>query len=237
MEKEDYMAAALADTVLAYYDFLEKYPEGAKLKEALFKLADVIDQSPDRDTRDTMFRELITRYPSALHAIPHEDRLLYIGPPELPVYAILELIKSGEPERRLAKTIGSQVGRYKEFTVEEANRLQNMGLSDTIIDAMLEATFKAQQRETKALREQQMDELLEQTDRVQASIYDMEASFESRASLDPDMPLEAITDETGTPLKDKINRCTEMLVQLDHCKLSPNIAACLETARNDYLCE
>ena len=234
MEKKDYKSATKADTAAAFYTFLDRYPEGAKRKEALFHLADIIDRS---NNRDPGFRDLVSRYPDAIKAIPESDRLLYVGPGELPVYIIIEFLKEGEPEARLARRISSIEGKYKEFTVEEARQLAEMGISDTIINAMLEATFKARTRERKALREQEIQDLLEQIDRAQATIYDMEATFESRQSLDPDMPPEAITDEVGNPLKEKIKNCKEMLKEFASCKRAKDVSRCVEAARADSLCQ
>jgi hypothetical protein len=74
-------------------------------------------------------------------------------------------------------------------------------------------------------------------DTIQASIYDMKASFERKKAEFPDLPEEAITDEIGTPLTDKIERCEKTIIALTDCRRSRDLAACQSIAVNEFPCQ
>ena len=233
MEREDFEKVTEMDTIIGYHEFLGKYPAGKKRKESLERLSMLIEKKPDNLI---LYRDFIARYPDGLFAIPEEHRLLYIGPRELPVYAILQLLGKGMDEDQVAAKISSLIGRYKEFTVEEAGELSGMGISDTILDAMLEATFKVKKREEEARRLRQTSRLMEEADQVQAAIYDMQARLEMEMTEDPEI-LVTITDEVGTPLTEKIERCSKLLNALTSCTRASNINSCRNTAQIEFLCE
>jgi thiol:disulfide interchange protein DsbC len=234
MEDKDFKEAKKKDSIESYRDFLGKYPEGERRKGALFRMATLIDREPDSLVR---FRDFIATYPDGLVTIPEEHRLLYVGPDELPVFAILELLREGETERSVVRRISSTEGAYKEFSVEEVRQLGELGLSDSMVEAMLETTFMAKKREAEARREDERNRLTEAMDRLQAAIYDMEASFESKRSLEPDLPLEAITDEVGTPLSEKIDRCKVMIEDLAECRKASDVGECRLAAESRFPCQ
>ncbi len=234
MEREDFLRVTEADSITSYHEFLGKYPAGNKRNEALSSLSMLIEKNPDSPI---LYRDFIARYPDGLFAISEEHRLLYVGPRELPVYAILQLLDEGMDEDQVAAKVSSIIGRYKEFTVDEALELSGMGISDTILDAMLEATYKAKMREEEASRLRQTTRLMEEADQVQAAIYDMQARLDMELSVDPEALLEAITDEVGTPLTEKIERCSKLLDALSSCRGAININSCRNSAQSEFLCE
>ena len=234
MEREDFAASLENDTMQGYHEFLGKYPDGRKRMEAIERLSLLIEQSP---AKLILYRDYITSYPDGIDYIPEEHRLLYVGPQELPVFAILELLGEGMSEKEVARRVSSMVGRYKEFSVEEARELAELGVSDTIVDAMLEATFKASLREEQAARERQEARLMGDMDQIQAEIYDMQARLEMESSDDPEVMVDTITDEVGTPLLEKIERCTELHRALSTCTRAEDINSCRTTAHNVFLCQ
>ncbi len=234
MEREDFEKLIEADNIIAFHEFLDKYPSGKKRNEALEQLSMLIE---DKSDSLILYRDFIARYPDGLFAIPEEHRLLYVGPRELPLYAVLQLLDEGMDEAQVAAKVSSMIGRYKEFTVGEVQRLAEMGVSDTIVDAMLEATFKAKRREDEARRQLQESRLMEDADQVQAAIYDMQARLDMVLSDDPEALMETITDEVGTPLTEKIERCEKLLDSLASCRQAGNIDSCRTTAQSEFLCE
>ncbi|MCK4911480.1 MAG: DsbC family protein, partial [Thermodesulfovibrionales bacterium] len=231
MEREDFEDLTGNDNIIAFHEFLGKYPSGKKRKEALERLSMLIDQKSDNLI---LYRDFIARYPDGLSAIPEEYRLLYVGPRELPLYAILQLLGEGMDEDQVAAKVSSMIGRYKEFTVEEVQRLTEMGVSDTIVDAMLEATFKAKRREEEARRQRHVTRLMEEADQVQAAIYDMQARLDMEMTEDPEILVDTITDEIGTPLTDKIERCTKLLNALSSCRRAVNVNSCRVAAQSEF---
>ncbi len=137
----------------------------------------------------------------------------------------------------VAKRVRNVKEKYRKFNVEEARELATLGISDNILEAMLEATYKATIREEEASRERLETELMSEMDQIQTEIYDMEAILESKRSQDSEISEESITDEVGTPLMDKITNCNELLRALSSCTRAEDINSCRTNAQNIYTCQ
>ena len=234
MERNDFIAVIETNTINGYYEFLGKYPKGSEREDAFKRLSLLINKNRNRLT---LYREFINLYPDGIEYIPQEHRLLYVGPKELPVYAILELLNEGMTEVDVAKRVRNVKEKYRKFNVEEARELATLGISDNILEAMLEATYKATIREEEASRERLETELMSEMDQIQTEIYDMEAILESKRSQDSEISEESITDEVGTPLMDKITNCNELLRALSSCTRAEDINSCRTNAQNIYTCQ
>lgn len=103
-------------------------------------------------------KKYIEKNPNSVHYIKDATvRLLFVGPKGLQVGDIKRHLKNGKSELIVTSLINRVKEPYKEFSIEEIETLQKMGLSDKIISAMINVTTKLYEK----------DEMLKQNAKMQ----------------------------------------------------------------------
>ena len=106
-------------------------------------------------------KQYTDKNPNAVYYIQDETiRLLLTGPKGMKVGDIKKLINEKKSEVLIISLIKRVKSPYKEYTIQEIERLQTLGLSDNIIAAMIDVTTKLM--DNQKLKEQQEFYLKEQ---------------------------------------------------------------------------
>ncbi|WP_373073234.1 ankyrin repeat domain-containing protein [Sulfurimonas sp.] len=117
----------------------------AQQKETLEKK--VAELESKKDKKELI--EFVYKNPIAVQYIKDETlKLKLTGPKNLKVVDVSDMIKKGKSEKIIISFIKRVKTPYKEFSMDEVEKLQKMGLSDSIISAMMDVT-------TELLKEQQ----------------------------------------------------------------------------------
>lgn len=125
------------NTLAAYYEFLQAYPD-SPLKQGVYEAMVVLITQQSDPT--AAYTRLVETFPDALDSLPDDVRLGYIGPEGMQVRVISELMRQGMGEAIIEQKILSAGKPYAEFTFDEIRQLAAMGLTDKVIAAMLKVT-------------------------------------------------------------------------------------------------
>lgn len=139
---EAFTSASAANTIAAYEEVLKQYPQSEHRPKALAAMAVLIKAGGSGGSE---FKYFVKKYPDGAAYLPLEQGLGLIGPPGLTVQDIINQKKQGMADRLLVSKIKSSKGTYKDFSFDEIKMLHQKGLSDDIIEAMIESTTKARQ--------------------------------------------------------------------------------------------
>jgi ankyrin repeat protein len=156
--KEEYAKAKEEDTIRGYETFIASYPNSKEAKKAS-KLAkeklDKLNANPERkkEMLDKIIVFLKKKDVNGLLAFANanpdvvefsrnqpEIYLLFTGPTELQVGKILQYKSKGISDAILASKIKSINKPYRKYSLDEIAVLTNLGLSETILIAMLDVT-------------------------------------------------------------------------------------------------
>lgn len=176
-EQKDYQQATKASSTALYRAFLNKYPRSAHRQEVLAALAALLAKKSDAAQEFLKFK---TDYPDGESLIPVEYALDFIGPEGMTVADIISIKQDGMSDRLLVTKIRSSEGAYKDFTFAEIRKLQKKGLSDDVIDAMIESTSKVRE---KAAQQQAVQQQTAQENRRQEQASNAQAEADRRIAV------------------------------------------------------
>lgn len=234
--------AALSDlrlqnnTVQAYDGFLQKYPDYYKKSELLAVMAGLIAERPDLMVQ---YKEFLLRHPEGLAHIAPEYRIHFIGPKELPVYKIEEMLEAEMSQLEVAEKVRAVEGMYENFSLQQVSELEQLGIGDSIVEAMLEVTYMAKKREEQAVRAAALEALKGE---IEATAFSL-SSFEDMlmTSVDPEDMSRGnaayLKDDDGVPLMDKIATCKALIDALNRCSEVYDVSTCAESSKLDYICQ
>jgi len=177
--KEAFNVAELEGTIRSYENFLANYPNSiysTKAKGEIKRKKDVIKANPQRQ------KEILKKVQTFLkkkdvdglmkYANENDDvmefarnnpsiYLLFTGPKILPVGKILQYKKKGISDNVISSKIKSNNKPYRNYSLDEISTLIDLGMSDTLLQAMLDVTTayekenRQYQAQQKMIRQQQ----------------------------------------------------------------------------------
>jgi PDZ domain len=124
---------------------------------------------------------------------PSYYELLNVGPEGMKVKDALLRTSKGTGVELIATKIKYSNEEYKDFKFDELENLKNFGLHDSIVSAMLESTYKKEQKTAEEYRKR-AEQLAAENRRIQlaASRQQASASASSRKTNEKSMPVECI---------------------------------------------
>ena len=147
--------------------------------------------------------------PNAVYYIKNKKmRLLLTGPKGMKVGDIRKLVKDKTSEKIIVSLIKRVKSPYKEFTLEEIKVILSMGLSDSIVSAMIDVTTSLLRNEE--VKKQQAFYLKQQKNIMNTKIKNVNNTKNSYQK----------TDENGNPILERVkDEVVEKGVQLLFDKL------------------
>jgi hypothetical protein len=220
IEGNAYRIAREAHTMEAYTSFVDAHPGSGYRAQALSEVAMFARKSPELEK---VYAELVDRYPDFIVHVRAEERLYYIGPPELPVRKIIELRREDVGEGIVVMKIRAQKSGYKDFDLEEIKRLKAEGLSDRIIEEMMAANMRAEKdAEARALRAE--------IDQLRRTIEEMQMQRTAPVAS-------SVSSGTGISLES----CAAQLAALEACEHTPGgslgVSICKMAAKSKFPCD
>lgn len=137
--KDDLDNALKKDTVSELMAYLEAHPDSKMKPEILKRITDKILLSANNETE---LKRFLTKFPSGYEVLPADKKLYYCGPEGLRVCDILAM-RTAMSDELIVSKIRISSGKYSDFSVDDMKSLKKMGITDPLIQAMLESTAKA----------------------------------------------------------------------------------------------
>lgn len=167
-------------------------------------------------------RSYLDAHPEMLSAIDDPQlRLRFIGPPDLRIVDIVQLVKNQKKDALIIARINSTQAPYKLFTVTEMSELTGMGISDEVVAAMIAVTAEYN-KEQKRLSEQS-----------RATPAVATAAPAQQNAANPAAPAQPATPEANSP-----GECLKLIAALKACDQSGGFLkmACQSLARTQFNC-
>lgn len=138
-EKEDllFSQAQRSNTLNDYDQFINEYPNSPLVPQAVTAIFNIF-----RERNDLLaFEDFLQNHPKYEQYLSNADRdrivLRRVGPEGYRVRDLIQLKKNGIADALLVARLNNTLGNYKDFSIEEIKSLQDMGLPNTIISAMI----------------------------------------------------------------------------------------------------
>ena len=216
-EQESFLGA---QTLQQVSDYLEKYPHAHNRDTAEMRLLTLL---ADNQAGFLEYQKMASRHPGMEERFPkhikYELSLMKLGPQNLTVAKVLALSKEGLADATLAAKIRASQQSYKNFSIEEIRFLNQKGLNDKLISAMIEVTSEVERELKRAKKDA---ELMAQ---IKALIAKSQKNVPARSSLrakEKNMPLE----------------CLKLKAAIEACDQTGGLfnAACKAVAKSNFNC-
>lgn len=140
-----------------FKNYLGKFPQAHNKNQALKKWVGALGFNKAKKRK---YIALSNEYPNAVNYFPakykYEMQLMNLGPKTLTVGKLLALYMEGIGEKTLAAKVLAKSSPYKDFEIEEIKYLKKKGLPDGLIEAMIQATTKYNDKITKTKQNSEM---------------------------------------------------------------------------------
>jgi hypothetical protein len=136
-------------TLDACAGFLRACPSAPKRQDILAQMCRLIEE---RKGGYEAYKKFVLEFEDGLPFVPHRHRLLLTGPEGLRVHDCIQAIKDGAESGIVLEKVRGRKAIYSDFTDEEIDTLKQMGLTNDLIQAMLESTLDAKRAEKARLR-------------------------------------------------------------------------------------
>lgn len=217
-EVADWNTAKKANSYSQYDIFLQRYPHSKYRNEGIKAMALIVN----RDKRGTKAEAFLQKYPKGKKYLKPGAWLMGLGPEKLKVRDLVANVKQGINENILAAKVKNVNIAYKDFEISEIMYLKKRGLSDTLIQAMIEVTGRLKHEEKRALENKKLlSEIQKLIDQSQSSI-----------SKTPSK------EKRGGGLVETTSECVKLKAALSACNRAPSFLAmaCKSTARGQFNC-
>jgi hypothetical protein len=215
-----YKQAKSLNTLQAYAVFLRAHPASPSRRKALESMSRVINtQGGSYES----YRKFVAEYEDGLEFVPSQQRLSLVGPEGIRVHDIIGLLKQGIKDTVIAAKVRMQNAMYKDFDGKEMITLKKMGMTDVLIEAMLDSTGRAKRAQEELQQKKEMEKLLAEIQQAQKKLD--EAKTEQ--------------NESGPSLGDTVKNCAAQIAALEACKRLPWPAnsVCASTAKSQFPCQ
>jgi hypothetical protein len=212
-----------------YAERLRACPSTPDRQELLAALARLIEKQKGSDDE---YKKFAQEFEDGVPFIPPVHRLALVGPEGLRVHDCLEYLKNGMETTEVLAKIRAQNTRYKDFTLEEIEMLKEMGLTSSIIQAMIESTITAE-REEKPKRERAQGGIPVGSQGVQDGPYAGSSGEQQQIEI----PVAG--GGTGPSLQDAVVNCAAQTAALEVCKQLSGLARsiCNAAAKAQFPCQ
>lgn len=211
-----------------YFSILEKYPNSANKSQVYSDLSDLIKKSnnPEND-----YSKLVQAYPDAASYIPITYRLTMLGPSGMTIRDIVTFSRQGLSNGLIISQIKSARGFYKKFDLAEISELKKLGLSDSIIQAIIEVTTESERIAEEKQRKAEMADLL-------VEIKHMKKKLDELKAAQTNQPVQQASNE-GPSLQDTLKNCALQLGALEACRHAPGLtqSICKIAAKSQFPCD
>jgi len=173
------------------YRFCQQYPNSSLLSNALSSHFVKIEKGSGFINQ---YSTLIKRCPVAIKYQPASYELLKVGPNRMKISDILHLIERNMSSTLIATKIKTGEHVYKDFSLEEISNLNNFGIKDNIISAMIESTFNKKKADQVQAR---LNKLEEENNKLKAQALKnsqrrAQPQLTQKQQKEKNMPLECI---------------------------------------------
>lgn len=141
--RSDFDDATAKDTPEAWIAFLQKHPEderGLEVARKVVKLA----ASADPEKQVALDEQIARTWPPVVREIPAARRVLIVGPKGLRVRDIQKMRAANVGSSVVIARIRASKEPYKSFDTDELAVLNERGIPDDVVTAMIEVTTKIQ---------------------------------------------------------------------------------------------
>jgi len=227
-----YQQAKSLDTLQAYTEFLHAHPSSPSRHEALKAMAGIIKlQGGSYES----YRKFVVEYEDGLEFVPTQHRLALTGPEGTRVHDIIKLLKRRIKDTVIAAKIRSRNALYKDFDIEEIESLQKMGITDALIEAMIDSTTRGKRGQEELQKKKEMENLLAEIQRTQKKL-DAAKAQEQQQQPQTAAPAQ---QSNGPSVGETVKNCAAQITALQACKQLPWPAnsVCAATAKSQFPCQ
>lgn len=177
--------------------------------------------------------------PSEIAIKTQKMSISFTGPEGMQIRDIIRYLKNGIDEKVIAAKIHFQNGEYKNFSFDEIQELTNMGISNVLIEAMLESTTQSKNKADDLQNKKEMEALLAEIQHMHQKIDELKVAKERQESQQPQSSSLASNSSTESSLGDTLKNCAAQLAALEGCKHLPGLAqpVCRSLAKSQFPCQ
>ncbi|MDA8422927.1 MAG: ankyrin repeat domain-containing protein [Nitrospiraceae bacterium] len=218
----------------AYAEFLRKNPSSSLRRDILAAMSGLI-----RKQKGTYadYEQCAAEFADVVEFVPTEYRLDLIGPAGMRIHDIHGLLEQGTADKVIAAKIRMRDCAYKDFDAEELGKLKQMGVTDLLIEAMLDSTARAKRDQDDLQKKNEMEDLMTEIQHMRKKIDELKAAQIEQQSQAPSAT--AASRESGPSLSDAVKNCAAQLAALEACKQLSGLAEilCRSVAKSQFPCE
>ena len=165
LAEKDFEKALTENNIVVIDSFLTKHPDSKRRDKALSSLVNALN----RENNIEKYKLYLTKYPEIGIQLPAKLRLSLCGPEGLRVIDIVAMQKNMN-EKLIVSKIRISKGRYYDFSVEDMSALKKMGLTDDIVQALIESTEKADTIDVEKKNKQELNNTLRELKNAQKEL-------------------------------------------------------------------
>jgi len=229
-----YKQAKSLNTLQAYVEFLHAHPSSPSRRAALESMSRIIKiQGGSYES----YRKFVADYEDGMEFVPSQQRLALIGPEGIRVHDIVELLRQGIKDTVIAAKVRMQNAMYKDFDGKEMVTLKKMGMTDILIEAMLDSTGRAKRAQEELQKKKEMENLLAEIQQAQKKL-DEAKTAQGQQQQQP-QTMASGQQNNGPSLGDTVKNCAAQIAALEACKRLPWPAnsVCAATAKSQFPCQ
>jgi ankyrin repeat protein/uncharacterized protein YwgA len=227
-----YQQVKALGTLDAYAEFLRAHPSTPNRREALATMSRIIKRQGGSYEE---YKKFAVEYEEGIEFVPSEYRLAVIGPEGMRVHDILQLLNQGIEDKVIAAKIRMQNSIYKDFNFEEIGTLKKMGMTGTLIEAMLDSTSRAKREQEELRKKKEMEDLLAEIQRMHKKLDELKTAQDGQQTQSAPVAGQS----TDPSLGDTLKNCAAQVAALEACKHLPWPAnsVCAATAKSQFPCQ
>lgn len=222
------------NTLPAYDKFLHEHPDSPSRREVLTAISLLIKQ---QNGSYESYRKFVAEYEDGIEFVPSRYRLTLIGPEGMRVHDIVGLLRQGIKDTVIAAKVRMQNAMYKDFDGKEMVALKKMGMTDVLIETMLDSTGRAKRAREELQKKKEMENLLAEIQQAQKKLDEAKATQEQEQQ----QPQVAVTgqQDSGPSVGETVKNCAAQIAALEACKHLPWPAnsVCAATAKSQFPCQ
>ncbi len=218
----------------AYAEFLRKNPSSPLRRDILAAMSRLIKKQKGTYAD---YEQCAVEFADIVEFVPAEHRLGLIGPAGIRIHDIHGLLEQGTADKVIVAKIRMQNCAYKDFDAEELGKLKQMGVTDALIEAMLDSTARANREQDDLRKKNEMEGLMTEMEHMRKKLDELKTAQAEQQSQAPSTT--AASQAGGPSLGDTVNNCASQLAALEACKQLPHLAGmlCRSVAKSQFPCE
>jgi coenzyme F420-reducing hydrogenase delta subunit len=218
----------------AYAEFLRKNPSSPLRRDILAAMSRLIKK---QNGTYADYEQCAAEFADIVEFVPTEHRLGLIGPAGIRIHDIHGLLEQGTADKVIVAKIRMQNCAYKDFDAEELGKLKQLGVTDVLIEAMLDSTARAKREQDDLRKKNEMEGLMTEIQHMRKKLDELKTAQAEQQSQAPSATI--ASQNNGPSLGDTVNNCAAQLTSLEACKQLPHLAGilCRSVAKSQFPCE